>query len=317
MVAGISIALAGFVTWALRARLQEIHGAPVDLIAVLQRREQQPVIDATHLYFEESLTWMRWYVGWPTLAAAIIGAGALVAALLVRRRLRTLATVALLAPPSVLYLWKAKAIPDHVWVTRRFLLSAFPALILLAFGLAAFLFVRPGRGVARVAARVAAITIAVVGVAYPAHALQSVRDMGEQRGFLGVVHDACNKLGPGHAAVVVLERDATDLFDDWAPQALRGWCGAQVAIMRGPPDPLMLRRLADGWNARGKALYVVAVAEEPVRVAVPGAALTTTRRAVNTRQLGETLTRRPHGYVTQSLSMVIARVPPGGAEASG
>ena len=56
--------------------------------------------------------------------------------------------LAVLAPGSMLYLYKADAVPDHVWVTRRFLVSAFPLLILLAFGLAAACFgLRPTRPV--------------------------------------------------------------------------------------------------------------------------------------------------------------------------
>src|SRR5256885_300632 len=150
---------------------------------------------------------MQWYLGWPTLAAAIIGAGALVAALLLGRQVRTLAVAALLAPASLLYLWKANAVPDHVWVTRRFVVSAFPALVLLAFGLAVFLFTRPARGVLSVVARVGAVVFAVAAVAYPIHAVRPVRNMTEQRGYLAVVHDACAKFGDRHAAVVVLERD--------------------------------------------------------------------------------------------------------------
>ena len=42
------------------------------------------------------------------------------------------ARTVLLVPTSVLYLWRASAAPDHPWVTRRFLPTAFPALILLA-----------------------------------------------------------------------------------------------------------------------------------------------------------------------------------------
>jgi hypothetical protein len=308
-VAGAVVILGGFGAWAVRAQVQEIHGPPVGLIGGLQRQENQPVIDATHHYFEESLRWMQWYLGWPTLATAIVGAGALVAALLLGRQLRTLAAAALLAPASLLYLWKASAVPDHVWVDRRFVVSAFPALVLLAFGLAAYVFTRPGRGAVRMAARIGAVAFAVAAVAYPIHAVRPVRNMTEQRGFLAVVHDACVKFGDRHAAVVVLERDKQDLFDDWVPQALRGWCGAQVAIARGTPDPAMLSRLADGWAARGKELYVVAVSQEPVRAAVPGAALIPTISAVNARHLSQTLTHRPDTYVTQALSMVIARVP--------
>jgi hypothetical protein len=92
---------------------------------------------------------------------------------------------------------------------------------------------------------------------------------------------------------------------------LRGWCGADVAVMRGTPDADVLRRLARRWDADRTNLYVVAVSAERVRAVVPDAQLLTTREVVNDRLLAPSLTHRPDAYTTQSLSMVLARVPPG------
>ena len=111
--------------------------------------------------------------------------------------------------------------------------------------------------------------------------------MTEQRGFLAVVHEACTDLGP-HAAVVVLERDQTDLFDDWVPQALRSSCGADVGVIRGPARTATLQGLARAWNAQGRALFVVAQKGDVVAKLLPGATVETTREGVNTKFLQST-----------------------------
>ena len=306
--AGAGVAVIGLFAWAFRPSLQDTRGEVLGAIKALELREHVGG-DGTRRYYERSLTWMQWYLGWPTLAFAIAGAGLLTAALLLGRRPRALAATALLAPTSLLYLWKASAAPDHIWVARRFLTSAFPAFVLLAFGVAAFLFTRTGRAPSTIVAKVVAVTFAIAAIAYPVNALRSVRAMAEERGFLAVVNDACNKLGGEDAAVVVVHDGAGDLFFQWAPQTLRGWCGAQVAVARAAPDPAMLQRVADGWATRGKHLYVVGVREDALRAAVPGAPIMRTVRAVNGHDLDITLTRRPDGYMTPSLQILIARVP--------
>jgi hypothetical protein len=137
-----------------------------------------------------------------------------------------------------------------------------------------------------------------------------LRSMSEERGFLAVVHDACADIGP-HAAVVVLERDEKDLFDDWTPQALRSWCGAEVGVTRGPARSDALLRLARAWNAQGRRLFVVALSADTVRKVFPGATISSTRQAVNTKFIRQTLTHRPDAYTRQTISMVVAAVPTG------
>ncbi|HEY5173927.1 MAG TPA: hypothetical protein VIK54_19530, partial [Acidimicrobiia bacterium] len=215
-----------------------------------------------------------------------------------------------LAPGSVLYLYKADAVPDHVWVTRRFLVSAFPLLVLLALGAAAACAgLQPARRFGP-AMRAGAIVFAILAVAYPLYTVIGVRSMSEERGFLAVVDDACADLG-SHAAVVVLERDEKDLFDDWVPQSLRSWCGADVAVTRGPAHADLLQGLARAWNAQGRHFFVVAGSADTVHNVLPAVAVVATREAVNTKFLQQTLTHRPAAYDRQSFSMVVARVPLG------
>jgi hypothetical protein len=157
-------------------------------------------------------------------------------------------------------------------------------------------------------ARFAALIVAIIGVAYPLYTLRNVSAMTEQRPFLLVVHDVCAKVGD-HAAIVVLERDERDLYDDWLPQTLRGWCGAEVAVRRGAADGPALRRLARDWQAAGRTLYVVSVYSGVITRALPDARVEGTRAASNQHLLEQTLTHRPDGYRGQGFSLAVARVP--------
>ena len=255
------------------------------------------------------MNWMSWYLGPVTVAVSIVGAALLVRSFLRGGRfLHVVSTLAILVPSSVLYLWRASAFPDHVWVTRRFLFGAFPALVLLAVGCAAYAFRSRLRGTRGIVVRVAAVAIAICAVAYPVFTVAGVQGMSEKRGFLAVVHDACRRLGP-NAAVVVLDSTTSPLFDDWSLQTLRGFCGADVArIRRKTATTEELRRLAKEWAAKGRAFYVVAAADTTVRELVPDAQIMSTIQASDPHTLSQTLTHRPRGYRTESLGIVVARV---------
>ncbi len=308
--AAVLVASLGFVAWLVRPRVEHVHSsATIGLVGGLQAAEHVPV-DATRTYFERSFTWMSWYLGPLTIVVAIIAAGLLTRELLRGRMSWAIGVLAVLAPVSLLYLYKASAVPDQVWVDRRFLVGAFPLLILLALGLAAVCFdLRPRRGFGPVL-RVGAVSFAILAVAYPVYTLVGVRSMSEQRGFLDVFHDVCADIGP-HAAVIVLEQDKSDLYDEWVPQGIRSWCGAVVGVTRGTPHTADIQRLAREWNAQGKGLFVVAKGPEPIESVLPGVGVISTRNAINTKLLEQSLTHRPDSYRTQSFSMTVAQVPPG------
>jgi hypothetical protein len=310
-VAGALVGLAGFFGWLIRPRVQHLRGGVVGLVGGLQGAEHV-TFDPTRKYFERSLTWMSWYLGPLTLAVAIIGAGVLVWALLRGRMSRVIGALAVLGPGTLLYLYKADAVPDHPWVTRRFLVGAFPVLVLLALGLAAAV---SGMGSGpnrrfRIARVAGAIVFAVAAIAYPIHTVVNLRAMTEQRSYLSVVDEACTDLGH-RPVVIVLERDAKDLFDDWVPQALRGWCGADVGVARGRAHPDAIRQLAQSWSAQGRRLFVVAVDAATVRTAIPDAAVVSTHEGINSFFLQQSLTHRPDKYARQSFSMALAPVPTG------
>jgi hypothetical protein len=306
VVAGLVI-VAGFGAWILRPHLQTARGGLQGLTYSLQQSEHQ-VIDATRTYSERSISWMGWYLGPITVAVAIIALALLLRAFLVGRYVRTFAALALLAPGTALYLYKPDAAPDHVWVDRRFLSTAFPTLILLAVGLAAAVFFVKSAGHWQTALRVGAVVVAVGAFAYPLYTTEPVQAMTEQRGWLQVIEQSCGMMG-NHAALVVLEHDHKDLFDDWMPQGFRSWCGADVAIMRSPVNGNELRELARQWEAEGRTMYVAAASPDTISTALPDAQIQQTVNAVNNHFLTRTLTRRPHQYNGESFSIAVARVP--------
>ena len=308
IVAAWCVALSGFGVWALRPRLERTRGSGQAIVGL--QRVEHVTVDATRVYFERSMSWMAWYLGPVTLSLAIIGAALLVRALLLGRMMRTFSALAVLVPGSLLYLYRADAVPDHVWVTRRFLVSALPMLVLLALGSAMCMSnVRSTTHWARVV-RIGAVVIAVASVAYPIYTVVPVRGMAEETGYLSAVEAACNDIGP-HAAVVVLEAVRSDSFDDWIPQAIRGWCGAEVAVTRGPADVDALHRLAREWSAEGRPFFVMSSSSDYVRKVLPDAQMKSTHVAVDTKLLAPTLTHRPRAYRSQSLAIVVASIPPG------
>ncbi len=306
--AGAFVALVGFGAWTFRPHFQHLHGSDAAIVGLQQT--EHVAVDSTRLYWERSLSWMAWYLGPLTLAVAIVAAALLVRALLLGRMTRVIAPLAVIAPGSVLYLYRANAVPDHVWVTRRFLFGALPLFLLLALGLASTVAGMRARSRRVRAARAIAVVVAVVAVAYPVYTLVPVRAMAEETGFFGVVTDVCADVGP-HAAIVVVESARTDLIDDWAPQTLRSWCGADVAVMRGAIDPDDLRRLDRGWAQVGRRFFVVSSSSAFLHRLLPEATLSPTRLAVDERLLAPSLTHRPDAYRSQSLQLVLAAVPPG------
>jgi hypothetical protein len=207
--------------------------------------------------------------------------------------MHALGALALLLPASLLYLWKAEAVSDHLWVTRRFLVSAFPALVLLAFGAAAAVAARNSWW------RAVAVAIVAVAIAYPLHALRPVRNMVDQRGFYVPLDAVCHTVGR-NATILVVMRDLGDLR---VPQMLRSYCGADVAVAKTS----VAAGLVDLLATKTPRFFVVAAAPDVIAAVLPGASITT-HVARNDRFLDPTLTHRPHAYATQSYGLSVARV---------
>ena len=301
LAAGATVAmlLVGFGAWIVRPHLQTTRNVDVGFVPALQALEGLQ-LDATRGYYEFSMHWMAWYLGPITVAAAIVGAALLLRAFVLGRRAYALPVIACLAPGTVLYLYNAKAFSDQVWVMRRFLVGAIPLFILLAASLAGAIAKMRWRG-----HTVLAVGLAFAMVAYPVWTVIPVRDMTEQRGFLSPVLDACQTIGDDAAVVMV----GSPALAQAIPQALRSWCGAEVAVLPSEPDAITLERLAQEWSADGRDLWVIASRPESIQAVLPTATPTTTPLVVNNHLLEATIARRPDGYTTQGFSLSLARVP--------
>lgn len=308
-VLGIGVGIAGFLAWFVRSRIQTTRGAKSDFIGGLQGAAGVKV-DPTRTYFEQSMHWMSWYLGPVVVAAGIVGAALLVRTIIRGRRLTGVALVAMLGPASALYLWQAKAVADQVWVMRRYLISALPLLLLLAFGVVVALLRWVPARVPRAVPIAVALLIGVFAIAYPISTTVHIRAMTEQRGDLAVVKDACAKIG-ARSAVVVLQTTIA-IRSNPLPQAIRGWCGVPVASMAGNPDEkAKLERLATQWQAQGRQLWAVAGNGLTMHDALPDAKAMSTPVASNGFFLEQTLLERPEHYSLQQFSLVLARVPTG------
>lgn len=294
--AAVLVVLTGVFAWFVRPRVEEIHGAASPYIEGLQRAEGVAP-DATLRYYDHSFDWMAWYHGRVGVALAILGAALVARRLFTGRAAYFVAPVAVLGPASALYLWRAKAFQDHLWVMRRFLIGAMPLFVILGAFALAWLTRRGTAG------RIVAIVGAALVVLHPMWTLRDVPRATEQPGYTRAIEEACHAFGPRAAAIVVA---GDDLVHEWIPQALRGWCDTEVAIVRGAADRDLLDEVRDAWEGDDRRVWLVAGETETLLEAVPDATVTATRVIVNDRQLERTLTRRPDRYVEASFAFVFA-----------
>lgn len=102
----------------------------VGLISGLQARQGLEVTPRT--YAEQSAEWMAWYLGWPLALVAAVGACVVLHRLITRWSWPLFTSVAVLALPTAVYLYRPSIAADHLWVMRRFLPAAMPLFALLA-----------------------------------------------------------------------------------------------------------------------------------------------------------------------------------------
>jgi hypothetical protein len=169
-------------------------------IAALQKEEGLPV-DGHRSYEEQTLSWLGWYFGWPTVALAIVGFVVMVV-LGVRRRNLTL-LIAAVAPLSVaaVYFTRVAITPDQIWAFRRILPVITPGFLIAAVVPMALLWRRFASPVTRgVALGIAALV--AFGPIVTWNGLLLVKDGGNQ---LTATEAICTAIGD--AQEVLLIRD--------------------------------------------------------------------------------------------------------------
>ncbi len=258
---GALIAAAVLIGLAVRPYVQTVHGRPSaavsHFIASLQRLQGLPV-NPTRLYSEQTLYWVIWYIGLPTV---LLGGFGIV--LLVRRCLRALLTwrdpdrswriwglpLAIFCAGSAVVLWRPDIVPDQPWASRRLVVVALPTMIIGALWAASWLAVRArSRGARPVTAAVVglfcvtAMLVPTVSTTFGlglSHAgksggLQPVaQGMALQRTGIGqieAVTELCAQI-PRRASVVIVDSVTAGQFG----QLIRGMCGVPVGSMAGQP----------------------------------------------------------------------------------
>lgn len=301
--AGMAVVVAFAGLWLVRPLLGEVTKSAADATTVvvgnLQAATGQPV-EPLRTYAESTGWWMAWYLGVPAFVAAIAGAG-----LAMRRALRGVApamvvTVLLgLLGLGSLYLWRPSITPDQLWASRRYVPAVLPACALLAMLPLSWILdrTRPSREW-RVAA-VVVLATALIGV--PAVSTWPLRNLAQQRGYLGVVLEACDLLGDDATVLVV---------DPWSavvlPSALRAWCDVPVGVPGPAFDEASMPRLVAAAEAHGRRVVLVAI-DGPGLSGMPAAAGTmrSTRSAVDGTSPEQTLVSLPDRFANPA-----SRVPP-------
>jgi hypothetical protein len=297
--AGALLAVAVLIGFAVRPYVQKVHGHPSPAvyaaISSLQRIEGLPV-DPTRTYAEQTLYWVIWYIGLPTVLLAGFGL-----ALLVRRCLRALLTwrdpagvwrvwglpLAMICAGSLVVLWAPDIVPDQPWASRRLMVIAIPGLILCAVWAAAWLArrardsgARPATAAVAGVACAAAMLVPTVSTTFGIGLSHTGRSGGLRpvaqglaltrsgAGQVAALRNLCASI-PRNASIVIVDNPTAEEFS----QVIRGMCGIPVAWMAARPVSAVQAALAS-IAAGGRRPLVVAGSERqlgpfggsPVRV---------------------------------------------------
>ena len=280
---GALLTVAVLIGFAVRPYVQTVHGHPSvgvsSFIASLQR-SQGLHADPTRLYSEQTLYWVIWYIGLPTVILGGFGI-----ALLVRRSLRALLTwrdpganwriwglpVAIFCVGTAAVLWKPDIVPDQPWASRRLVVVVLPTLIIGALWAASSLAVRARRrgaspstaavvGLFCTAAMLVPTIATTFGLGF-SHSGKSgglhpvAQGMALQRTGVGqyqAVAELCAEL-PVNASVVIVDNLTAARFT----QVIRGMCGVPAGSMAGQ-SASAVQSVLSGISAAGRRPVVLA-----------------------------------------------------------
>ena len=178
----------------------ELHSTPagyVEPLGLLQKGLANTV-NPTRSYDENTVTWLSWYYGWPTLVLAGVGLTVLTFRCLRDRDLTLLPILALVGSVGSLYLWRASIFPDQIWAVRRFLPVVIPlALVAAAHALSVLWSLR---GVGRLAAGLLGVAVVVL----PLRTAEPLVTSREGVPVLDQLRNICRAL-PADAAVLMVD----------------------------------------------------------------------------------------------------------------
>jgi hypothetical protein len=285
---GAFVVLAALIGLFVRPYVQRVHGHPTladyNFIAALQRQQGLPV-DPTRTYAEQTLYWLIWYIGLPTVLLGAFGI-----ALVVRRSLgavlawRDPASVwrmwalpaAVICAGTAVVLWAPDIVPDQPWASRHLVAIAVPGLILGALWAASCLVrLARDRGAKPVTAGVAGLfcvaamlvpTVATtfgLGVSHTTTGgLRLVTQEGVALKRIGsgqsdAVSALCARI-PRNASVVIVDATTAAQF----AQVVRGMCGVPTASMSAQPAASVQAVTASVVSAGRQPVLLAASADQ-------------------------------------------------------
>lgn len=216
-------------------------------------------------YVESTFEWMAWYLGWPLMAAAVVGL-----AIAVHRVVGRVGTDVHPAMPllgvffvsAVLYLWNPRITPDHIWAMRRFLPVILPGWVL--FGALALEAAERRLGSWPRRARDGTLVGAAALIVVPIVAISApFLDFRQQRPEHASMEAICDAVGDDASVVVLRGRHLHDVL----PAAINSFCGVPVAAFPHGGDPAILWDLETQWAAEGRKLHLVGVRPEQLAAA--------------------------------------------------
>jgi hypothetical protein len=230
-------------------------------IAGLQRAQGLPV-QGTRNYSEQSVHWVAWYVGWPALALAGVGAVLLVRQavlgrtdLLGRPAARWVLGLGLPLVSALSVLLSPGITPDHPWADRRLVPTVLPVVTLLAVWSVAVAVRRWGRP----ALAIGLVVLLLPPAAASRHLAPTRTEVGEP----AAVDTACAAFAPGEVALMVDARAR----QEWTA-VLREACDVPAFVVPpGTDDVATPAQVAD------VAARVRAAGGVPVLVAQSGESL--------------------------------------------
>jgi hypothetical protein len=268
---------------AVRPYLPKMHGPASPYVAALQRLESLPV-DPGRLYSENSLYWVIWYLGVPTLLLGLIGL-----AMITRVCVRALITWrdptgmarAWVVPAAVIgwglfaVLWLPATVPDQPWASRRLVPLVLPGLVVLAVWVAAWMIGRAHARGARLVAVSAATACFVVAMGVPPAAITFGIELSRPAspatrlalsglafrttggGEIGAVQQLCGAIPP-HSSVLLLDKVAARAF----AEVIRGTCDVPTGVVAGS-SPVTVNAIIGGIVRAGRhpALLATRAAE--------------------------------------------------------
>lgn len=313
-MAGLSLlAMVGFV---IRPLLWPDYGHGSDFtdqwVAAVQQWEGIRPIEGSRTYYDQSLYWVSWYVGFGTILFASLGVAMVLWRLAQRRSPQWLLPAMLFTWTVVTTLLRPAITPDHPWASRRLIVLVIPAFILFAVWFVAWLTrycadeTRAGEGplVRSLPTVVAASASLAMMVPTTAVSAQGIMGYRQDVGTVEATHRLCEALPPDGSVVVV----DPGMASGYMP-LFRNVCGLPTASM-DEPTPGTVDRVVSEIHDRGRTAVLAAPDWKPLDM------LTDVEPErpfhVDAEMDPSTLMRPPTGHRHFNESVWIAVVPPRG-----